>query len=176
MVSKILITGPPRSGKSTLISKLIEFYSKKNFKIKGFLTPEVREKKRRIGFDIEEISSHIRIPLARIGDYKTKYKLGKYSVFIDEFEKIISNLENFNIEQLDLMIIDEIGKMELFSKKFQNFIINIFRGESNIIATIGKNIKHLYKKTLFNLPDLYKFNLSFQNQQEVYQQIINLIK
>lgn len=176
MVSRILITGPPRCGKSTLISKLIKFYSKKNFKIKGFLTPEVREKNRRIGFDIEEISSHIRIPLARIGDYKTKYKLGKYSVFIDEFEKVISNLENFNYGQVDLIIIDEIGKMELFLKRFQNFIINIFQGESNIIATIGKNIKHPFKKALFNVPNLYKFDLSLQNQQEVYQQIINLIK
>ncbi len=176
MVSKILITGPPRSGKSTLISKLIEFYSKKNFKIKGFLTPEVREKKRRIGFDIEEISSHIRIPLARIGDYKTKYKLGKYSVFIDEFEKVISNLENFNYGQVDLIIIDEIGKMELFSKRFQTFIINIFQGESNVIATIGKNIKHQYNKAIFNLPNVIKHNLSFQNQQEVYHQIIDLIK
>ncbi|MGB5910719.1 MAG: NTPase [Promethearchaeia archaeon] len=176
MVSKILITGPPRCGKSTLISKLIEFYSKKNFKIKGFLTPEVREKSRRIGFDIAEISSDIRFPFARIGDSKSKYKLGKYSVFIDEFEKVISNLENLDFEQVDLMIIDEIGKMELFSKKFQNFIINIFQGESNIIATIGKNIKHPYNKKLFNLPNLYKYDLSFQNQQEIYQQIIDLIK
>lgn len=176
MVSKILITGPPRCGKSTLISKLIEFYSKKNFKIKGFLTPEVREKSRRIGFDIEKISSNIRIPLARIGDFKTIYKLGKYSVFINEFEKVISNLENFDFEQVDLMIIDEIGKMELFSKKFQNFIINIFQREFHIIATIGRNIKHPCKKALFNVPNLYKFDLSYQNQEEVYQQIINLIK
>ncbi len=176
MVSRILITGPPRCGKSTLISKLFEFYSKKNFKIKGFLTPEVREKGKRIGFDIEEISSDIRIPLARIGDYKSKYKLGKYSVFIDEFENVISNLEKYNLEQVDLIIIDEIGKMELFSKKFQNFIINIFQGESNIIATIGKNIKYPYNKKIFNPPDVIKHDLSFQNQQEVYLQIIDLIK
>lgn len=176
MVSRILITGPPRCGKSTLISELIKFYSKNNFKIKGFLTPEVREKSRRIGFDIEEISSDIKFPLARVGDYKTKYKLGKYSIFIDEFEKVISNLENFNIEQVNVMIIDEIGKMELFSEKFRNFIINIFQREFNIIATMGKNIKYPFKKALFNIPNLYKFNLSFQNQQEVYHQIISLLK
>lgn len=176
MVSRILITGPPRCGKSTLILKLIDYYSKKNIKIHGFLTPEVREKNRRKGFDIEEISSDIRFPFARIGYYKTEYKLGKYSVFIDEFEKVISNLENLDFEQVDLMIIDEIGKMELFSKKFQNFIIKIFQREFNIIATIGRNIKHPCKKALLNVPNLYKFDLNFQNQQEVYQQIINLMK
>ncbi len=74
------------------------------------------------------------------------------------------------------MIIDEIGKMELFSEKFRNFIINIFQREFNIIATMGKNIKYPFKKALFNIPNLYKFNLSFQNQQEVYHQIISLLK
>ncbi|MFW9946189.1 MAG: nucleoside-triphosphatase [Candidatus Odinarchaeota archaeon] len=175
MVSKILITGPPRSGKSTLISKLIEFYFKKNFIIRGFLTPEVREKRRRIGFDLEEISSDIKFPLARIGDYKTKYKLGKYSVFMDEFEKVISILEKYKFEHVDLIVIDEIGRMELFSEKFQYFIIDIFKGESNIIATIGKNIKYPFEKALLNISNLYKFDLSFENQQDVYQKIINLI-
>ncbi|MFX0027118.1 MAG: NTPase [Candidatus Hermodarchaeota archaeon] len=176
MVLKVLITGPPRCGKSTLILKLIDYCFKKDFRVQGFLTPEVREKSRRIGFDIEEISSGIRLRFARIGEYKTKYKLGKYSVFIDEFEKVISNLENFNFEQVDLMIIDEIGKMELFSKKFQNFIVNIFKKEFNIIATIGRNIKHPCIEVFYNVPNLHKFDLTFQNQQEVYQQIINLIK
>ncbi|MFX1359074.1 MAG: nucleoside-triphosphatase [Promethearchaeota archaeon] len=176
MVLKILISGPPRCGKSTLILKLIEYYSKKNFKIKGFLTPEIRNENRRIGFDIEEISSDIRYQFARIGDYETLYKLGKYCVFINKFESVISNLENVDFEQVDLMIIDEIGKMELFSKKFQNFIINIFEGEFNIIATIGRNIKLPCKNALNGIQNLYKFDLSFQNQQEVYKQIINLIK
>ncbi|MFW9988471.1 MAG: nucleoside-triphosphatase, partial [Candidatus Odinarchaeota archaeon] len=51
MTKKILITGPPRCGKSTLISKLINYYTnEKNFMIFGFLTPEVRERGNRIGF------------------------------------------------------------------------------------------------------------------------------
>jgi nucleoside-triphosphatase len=64
MDEKILITGPPRCGKSTLISRLIKYYSvEKNYKVYGFLTPEVREKGNRIGFDIMDIASGKTSPL-----------------------------------------------------------------------------------------------------------------
>ena len=53
MKNKILITGPPRCGKSTLVSKLIEYFiNEKNYIVYGFLTPEVREDQERLGFDI----------------------------------------------------------------------------------------------------------------------------
>ncbi|MFX1481509.1 MAG: nucleoside-triphosphatase, partial [Promethearchaeota archaeon] len=55
MKIKILITGPPRSGKSTLIVKLIKYFTKREFSIYGFLTPEVKEDNHRIGFDVEDI-------------------------------------------------------------------------------------------------------------------------
>ena len=73
MNPKILITGPPRCGKSTMISKLIEFYSKKNYKFYGFLTPEVKKINKREGFDVQDIHSKERFPLARIGNYKTGF-------------------------------------------------------------------------------------------------------
>ena len=175
MVLKILISGPPRCGKSTLITKLIEYYSKKNFRINGFITPEVREKNRRVGFDIEEIFSDIRFPLARTGNYNTKYKLGKYSVFLDDFEKVISDLENLDFNQVDLIIIDEIGKMELFSKKFQNFIINIFQSQLNIIATIGQKVQHTIKNNLLKFSDILYFHLKRENFELIYEKIIRSI-
>jgi len=60
MKPKILITGPPRCGKSTMITKLIEFYSKKNYKIYGFLTPEVKHINKRVGFDVQDIFTKIK--------------------------------------------------------------------------------------------------------------------
>jgi len=94
MNTKILITGPPRCGKSTLIVKLIEYFSKRQITIHGYLTPEVREGSNRIGFDIEDIKTKEREKLARKGNYSTKYHLGSYCVFIESFEKIISKYED----------------------------------------------------------------------------------
>jgi len=175
MNTKILITGPPRCGKSTLIVKLIEYFSKRQFTIHGFLTPEVREGSNRIGFDIEDIKSKEREKLARKGNYNTKYHLGSYCVFIESIEKIISKYEDIRFQEGDLIIIDEIGKMELFSKKFQEFIIKIFASNISIIATIGLTVKHSIKDHLLNLPGVKIFNLNIQNFHRTYQKITSMI-
>ena len=176
MNQEILITGPPRCGKSTLISKLIEYYTiKKNYTIYGFLTPEVKKSGNRIGFDIVDIFSGDRSQLARVGDFKTKFKLGKYSIFIDEFENYLETTLLLEKKKVDLIIIDEIGKIELFSKKFQDFIKRIFSLDIAILATIGLKLKHLIKNYLLNLPTVQLLNLNRQNFQTILQKVIFLI-
>lgn len=170
---KVLITGPPKCGKSTLISRLIKHYS--NYIIYGFITPEVRKDAKRIGFDIIDIYSNERIQLARISNYKTKHKLGKYNVFIEDFDKIVSNLEIHEKHKVDLIIIDEIGKMELFSKKFEELIRKIFQSDIPIIATIGQKMQHPVKDYILNFSGVKIFNLTLQNQLEVFQKIISII-
>ncbi len=175
MNKKILVTGPPRSGKSTLVVKLIEYFSDRKYTIHGFLTPEVRRDGNRIGFDIEDINTRKRGKLARIGNYNTKYKLGRYCIFIEEFENLISKLEDMVFHKGELLVIDEIGKMELFSRKFQNLINDFFHSDTKIIATIGQKIEHPLKDSLLKIPEVVVFTLSRQNQQEIFQKIIVII-
>ena len=49
MRTNILISGVPKSGKSTILKKIIQHYSERI----GFVTNEVREHDERIGFEIE---------------------------------------------------------------------------------------------------------------------------
>ena len=176
MTEKILITGPPRCGKSTLISKLIEYYNnEKNYTIHGFLTPEIRERGDRIGFDIVDIYSGKISQLARVGDFKTKYKLGKYNVFIEEFDNHIEDNLSLEGKKIDLIVIDEIGRMELFSKKFQNFIKNIFSTKISILATIGLKLSHPLKTYILNLPSVLLLNLNKRNSQLVFEKVTSLI-
>jgi nucleoside-triphosphatase THEP1 len=176
MDKKILITGPPRCGKSTLISKLIKYYTnEKNYKIYGFLTPEVRERGKRIGFDIVDIFSGNKAQLARVGDFKTKHRVGKYKVFVGQFDKYLENNLEIEVKSLDLIIIDEIGKMELFSMKFQDFIKKIFSSTIPVLATIGLKLNHPLKTYLLNLSCLKVLNLTRQNSQTVFEKVISLI-
>ncbi|MHA2006333.1 MAG: nucleoside-triphosphatase [Promethearchaeota archaeon] len=172
---KILITGSPRCGKSTLISKLIEKFSIIKTPIRGFLSPEVKKGNKRIGFDIEDISTNKRQKLARTGNYNTKYKLGKYSVFIEDFENYVLKLENIEFQEDFLIIIDEIGKMELFSSKFQDFIKDLFSSDLSIIATIGLTVKHPIKNFILKSSNVKLFHLTRQNSQRVYNDIISII-
>lgn len=176
MDKKILITGPPRCGKSTLISKLIKYYTvEKNYNIYGFLTPEVRESGNRIGFDIVDIFSGNISQLARVGDFKTKYKVGKYNVFVEKFNKYLENILDLDGKPLNLIVIDEIGKMELFSMKFQDLIKKIFSSNTPVLATIGLKLSHPLKNYLLNLPSVKVLILNRQNSQIIFEKVITLI-
>ncbi len=178
---KILITGAPRCGKSTLISKLInELKDEKS--LFGFLTPEIRKKGRRIGFDLQDINSGKRRPLARKGNYDSDYKLGSYHVFIEQFNQYLKNniVDTLNLgenskRQDRVLIIDEIGKMELFSEIFQSNLKKVFSSDISVIATIGKYLKHPLKDFIINLPDIKCFSLSRKNQKMVISEILNLL-
>ncbi|MFX0031360.1 MAG: nucleoside-triphosphatase [Promethearchaeota archaeon] len=175
MFSKVLIAGPPRCGKSTLITKLISYYKSKNYKLGGFLTPEVKEARKRIGFNIHDIESGKLFSLARKGNYDTKYKLGNYCIFIDIFNSYLKELQLSSLETLDLLIIDEIGKMELHSLLFVQFLKEVFYSNLKIIATIGEKLKHPIKRELLNLSNLKLFQMNVNNQYEIYEKILDLI-
>lgn len=172
MSAKILIIGPPKCGKSTLIEKLISYFKQKRIEIHGFITPEVRENQKRIGFDVRNIYSETDYKLARKGNYDTKYNLGSYSVFIKEFEEMLDDFQKEEKSEEDLIIIDEIGKMELFSHKFQNLIKELFSSSFPIIATIGLNLKHDLKEELLKNPDMTLLRLNRNNQEKVFEKII----
>ena len=175
MKAKILITGPPGSGKSTLISRLMGYYTQRNYKIYGFITPEVRQNNKRKGFDVEDIYSKKKFPLARVEPLNTKFKLGKYSVLIKEFEDYLDTALNIKENLIDLLIIDEIGKMELFSRKFQDLIEKFFQSEVPIIATIGQKVNHPIKDFILGIQNTTLLFLNRENREDVFQKIISLI-
>lgn len=151
MNNHVFITGKPRVGKTTLIKKLINILEHK-YSIAGFYTEEVREGGERIGFDIHTIGGKMGV-LARSKTPPCEYyyRLGKYMVATTDIESIaVPEL----YKKVDIIICDEIGKMEIFSTKFKEAIMYALNEQPFILATISnhnipfiKNIK-LRKDTI----------------------------
>ena len=172
MAHKIVITGSPGCGKSTLIRRLIEFISKEQkFTIQGFITPEVREHNKRIGFDIEDISTGSKIPFARVGNFNSEKKVGKYTIFIEKLDLYISKLERFVDNPLTVFMIDEIGKMELFSNKFKTFVKKLFTNNHIIVATMGQTLQHPIKDYIRTVPNSSFFLLTRENQHQIFEKV-----
>ncbi|MEW6162339.1 MAG: NTPase [Nitrospirota bacterium] len=127
-----LLTGPPGVGKTTLIKKL--FGELKGLHPAGFYTEEIREGGIRKGFDL--ISLDGRRGLLSHTEIKSPYRVGKYRVDVRGFEGFLDSIAFFAPET-NLVIIDEIGKMECLSPKFRRLIKEIIDSEKMAIATIA---------------------------------------
>jgi nucleoside-triphosphatase len=143
MSKHLLLTGKPGVGKTTLCKNLLDIlYARFPNRIKGFYTEEVRtkdgsKKSTRIGFDIVSVDHKTRATLARVmpeGVQSRGPKVSKYTVDVNSFELNALPLINHSGSEMSIIVIDEIGKMELFSHRFKTQILKLF--ESSFVTLL----------------------------------------
>ncbi len=114
---RILITGQPGVGKTTLIRRLMDHARSMGIDVYGFITTEVRESGSRIGFKIIDVNNGRESWLAHVNLFKGGPMVGKYNVNLRAMELVgIPAIKAAN--QGSLLVVDEIGKMELMHGDF----------------------------------------------------------
>jgi len=126
----ILLTGRPGVGKTTVIRRLADLLPSRA--IAGFCTGEIREAGQRQGFDATTFSGSSGV-LAHVG-LKSRQRVGRYGVDVAAFERLV--LPEL-ARPCDLLLIDEIGKMECFSTRFVDAVRGLLAGPTPVVATIG---------------------------------------
>ena len=133
MASHTLITGLPGVGKTTLIRKLAERLTE--YRPAGFYTEEIRnERGIREGFRLVTLCDR-RLVLSHIR-HTGPYRVGRYGVDVAEFECLLEEL-NLRDSLAPVIIIDEIGKMECFSRRFIDTVTLLLDGPKTLVATIA---------------------------------------
>ena len=133
----ILLTGKPRIGKTTIIKKVVEDLKD----VGGFYTEEIKNGFRK-GFRIINLNGK-RGVLAHI-DIKNRYRVGKYGVNIKDLEDIAVKSVEESLDR-DIIVIDEIGKMELFSEKFRDTLEKAL-DTGKVLGTIMKKSNYFADK------------------------------
>lgn len=131
MIKNIFFSGRPGCGKTTLIKQIISCL---RFKAGGFYTEEIREEGSRVGFKIFSLDGRQGI-LAHV-KFKGKPMVGKYGVNIDALEDIGVNSIINALKENKIIIIDEVGKMELFSVKFKEAVLDALNSDNFVLGTI----------------------------------------
>lgn len=166
MSKNILITGLPGIGKTTLIKKIKA--ELKGLRPAGFYTEEIREDGIRKGFELISLSG--RKGLLSHVDIRSPYRVSKYGVDVKQFEDFLDSIPFFE-RGTGIVIIDEIGKMECFSKKFERIVREYLESEKVFISTIslkgGGLIEEVKKRN-----DIKLFEMSPANRDTILSEIL----
>lgn len=127
----ILLTGKPGIGKTTVIKSSVGGI---RADAGGFYTQETRIGKVRSGFEIVTLSGTKRLMASK--GYKSQYRVGSYGVDIETVDSLASGAIMDAIDSKSVIVIDEIGRMELYSDKFRSAVLRALDSNKPVIGTI----------------------------------------
>ena len=129
---KIFLTGRPGIGKTTLIRRVLSSFKGK---AEGFITEEIREKGERVGFLVRDLEGKQAL-MAHV-NFKEMPRVGRYGIWVSEFERVAIPALLKAKNEADLIVVDEIGKMEILSSSFREIIWEILHSPKALLGTIS---------------------------------------
>ena len=133
--NNIFITGPPRSGKSTMVSQIID---ELGLNTEGLKTPDIRKNGERKGFKLVDIKTGEEGILSHV-DQQEGPKVSKYRVNMDDLQRFTElSLENIS-DDCDIVVIDEIGTMELYSDRFKQAVLKRLKDDAPVLAVLHRH-------------------------------------
>lgn len=162
----LLVTGKPGVGKTTLVERVLG-QLRGSLCLSGFTTTEIRGPSgERQGFRIRTIKGE-QAELARLGLH-SRFKVGRYGVNVEAFEQ--SALPELARRDVDLIVIDEIGKMECASASFRRAVEDILDSRVNVLATLG--FGHLpFLQAVRERPDVKLLTLTERNRDALVAEV-----
>ena len=127
----ILLTGPPEVGKTMVIMNVAKALGEK---ADGFYTRDLRERGRRVGFLLVSLDGTEGL-LAHV-DLKHGPRVGKYFVNLEDLESVGTASLHRATRSGKIVILDEIGRMELLSENFMREVLRVMNSPSRVLATI----------------------------------------
>jgi nucleoside-triphosphatase len=165
-----LLTGMPGTGKTSIIRQAI---TQSNCGAGGFYTQEIRSMGIREGFRIvtldgkEGILAHIAID--------SPLRVGKYGVDISVLDSIGVEAIYNAVKQSNLVVIDEIGKMELFSPRFITAVQEALASPKKVLGTITLK-PHPLADAIRLSKSIRVAELTRNNQKYVLAEILTWLK
>jgi len=163
---KLLLTGEPRSGKTTLLMHFLDSVANKQ----GFITREVLEDGQRIGFELVDSSGRV----ATLASIKSgsPIRVSRYGVNVAELDNFIAGLPN--VKPSTLLYIDEIGQMELYSDNFKQIVQSYLDAKNIYAGTISSVYKDDFIKQVLARDDVVLLKISPDNRQQITE-ILNAL-
>ncbi|MFH1609313.1 MAG: NTPase [Candidatus Bipolaricaulota bacterium] len=164
---RIAVTGNPGVGKSTLVLRVVEGIP---ISCGGLVTQEIRKCGRRVGFSLRDLATgqegvlaHIHLPAGP--------GFGRYRINLRDLDEIGAAAIERAVEQRDLVVVDEVGPMELHSPRFIAAVDHALAQARNLLVTVHRASNHPLAYRIRRGVDHY-LRLTRDNRDETAAQVI----
>ena len=166
----LLLTGDPGVGKTTVLIKTVELLKAEGISVGGMISREARENNVRVGFEIIDLTNNKHGWLAHINQ-RTGPQIGKYHVNLEDLENIGATAIAEAVQKCDVIAIDEIGPMELFSQKFKQAVKAALESQKPLLAVVHAKAKDPLIAEAKQREDVEIFTVTFTDREGLPQQL-----
>lgn len=166
----LLLTGRPGVGKTTVIAQVVKALGAQ---AGGFYTQELRGPGGRKGFEIVTLDGK-HATLAHV-TIKSRNRVGRYGVDVQALDRVGVAAIRQAIAREQIIIIDEIGKMELFSGAFKAAVLEALASPCPVVAT-AMSKPHTWVNALKIMPQITLWQVTPENRNGLSAQVLNWLE
>ena len=163
MALRVFLTGVPGIGKSTVVRSSAEGIQKGGIKVGGMTSGDLRSGSDRVGFEIRNLMTG-EIGVLAHTNQPIGPRIGKYRVKTEDLDKIGTEAILFAINDADLIVIDEVGPMELTSHRFRNAVQAALACGKPLLGTVHRNAQDPIVREIKSSPSIEVIEVTHENR------------
>ena len=171
---KIGITGLPGSGKTQTLMRIIQLLEQEGIKVGGMVTEPIIERQRRTGFKITNWRTKESAVFAH-ESLKSRVRSGRYGVSLEALEDVGTRALADARENADVVVIDEVGKMEVESDAFTQSVTETLDANKSIVMTLHKKSRNPLLQDIRRRDELRLLEVTPVNKNLLAFKIVRLI-
>jgi nucleoside-triphosphatase len=144
-----------------VISRLIPELKKSPVRAEGFYTEDIFENRKRVGYLTKTLQGESRI-LAKSG-LPSELCVDRFGVDLQTVETLVVPAIETALRSADLLIMGQIGKMEIASPRFRDITRQALNSPLKIIATVP-NYPLKFLNEIRNRPDVLLVEITKENE------------
>lgn len=171
---KIGITGLPGSGKTYALLRVIEMLQDEEFSIGGMIDEPVGDGRHKTGFTVRDLLTG-RTEVFASTEIESKLMVGKIGVDLSKLEEVGVTAIREACESCDIIVIDEVGKMEVESQAFIDAVKEALDAEKPMIITLHKKSRNPLLQDIRRRDDVRILEVTPTNRNILPYKIIRLM-
>jgi len=174
-IAKIGITGLPHAGKTVTLLKIIEMLEAEEFIVGGMITESIIFRNKRVGFYIMDWLTKKKRKFAHL-NIESSIHVGRYGVDMKALETLGVKAIRSAMKEADVIIVDEVGKMEVESPNFVKAVKDALDSDKPLILTLHKKSRNPLLQDIRRRDDIRILEVTPVNRNLLPYKVMKLMR